>query len=337
MPHPRLSRSLSSTIAAVVLGAALVPAGATTVSATGGSSLVSIVNRYRAELALAGVALDAKVDQIAAERSDQLAAARTLNHNFEYLEARLAEEGVCWQQMGEIVAFNMTGHYEQFVSEWYQSEPHRAIMLDSVYSHAGGSVSRAADGGHYAVMVFVKLCAATALAPAPTISFTDIAHSPFRADIEWLVAAGITKGCASNLFCPTDAVGRDQMASFMRRALDLPPAGTDYFIDDWFSGHQDDINAIAAAGLTYGCAADRYCPSAPVSRDQMASFLARALRLPPAGADYFWDDNGSGHEDAINRVAAAGITNGCGPGRYCPSDVVTREQMAAFLHRALGS
>jgi hypothetical protein len=41
------------------------------------------------------------------------------------------------------------------------------------------------------------------------------------------------------------------------------------------------------------------------------------------------------HEAAINRLATSGITNGCGPGSFCPSGVVTRGQMAAFLRRAL--
>jgi hypothetical protein len=68
----------------------------------------------------------------------------------------------------------------------------------------------------------------------------------------------------------------------------------------------------------------------------MASYLARALALPATGTDYFFDDAGSMHEGDINRVAAAGITSGCGGGRYCPDLSVTREQMAAFLRRALG-
>jgi hypothetical protein len=68
----------------------------------------------------------------------------------------------------------------------------------------------------------------------------------------------------------------------------------------------------------------------------MASFLSRALGLPDAAQDYFGDDTGSVHEPDINRFAQAGITNGCAPGYYCPSMPVLREQMAAFLHRALG-
>ena len=43
------------------------------------------------------------------------------------------------------------------------------------------------------------------------------------------------------------------------------------------------------------------------------------------------------HAD-IEAIANSGVTTGCGGGRYCPSDFVTREQMAAFMNRlgALG-
>ena len=41
-------------------------------------------------------------------------------------------------------------------------------------------------------------------------------------------------------------------------------------------------------------------------------------------------------EAAINRIAAAGITTGCGPHKYCPKNIVNRQQMVAFLHRAMG-
>jgi hypothetical protein len=43
-------------------------------------------------------------------------------------------------------------------------------------------------------------------------------------------------------------------------------------------GHNADINAIAAAGITHGCnppANDQYCPHDLVTRQEMASFLAR--------------------------------------------------------------
>jgi subtilase family protein/S-layer family protein len=166
--------------------------------------------------------------------------------------------------------------------------------------------------------------------------FFDIDGSPFADDILWAWNAGITAGCAPSRYCPLSNVSREQMASFLVRALDLTPGGPDRFTDDESSQHEADINALAQAGLTDGCAATRYCPTLVVDRAQMASFLVRALNLPASGTDAFSDDEGSQHEAAINALAAAGITTGCGSGRYCPNAPVTRGEMAAFLHRGFG-
>lgn len=164
--------------------------------------------------------------------------------------------------------------------------------------------------------------------------FEDILDSAFRNDILWLGEQGITAGCGIERFCPKSIVTREEMASFLARALNLPAATRDWFSDDAASTHQADINRVADAGITQGCAAARYCPSDSVTRGQMASFLARALDLPAATRDWFSDDNGSMHEGAINRLAEAGITAGCDASHFCPDSKVTREQMAAFLHRS---
>lgn len=79
-----------------------------------------------------------------------------------------------------------------------------------------------------------------------------------------------------------------------------------------------------------------YCPDQAVSRAQMASFLTRALGLAPSSAQTFSDDDGNPHEADIEALAAAGITKGCGGGRFCPTAQVTRAEMATFLARALG-
>jgi hypothetical protein len=125
------------------------------------------------------------------------------------------------------------------------------------------------------------------------------------------------------------------MATFLARALKLPPATRDYFTDDNRSAHQDAINRLAEAGITRGCDESRYCPWGTVRRGAMASFLARALDLPSDGTDYFVDDDGLSHEANINRVAAAGITTGCDSGMFCPLHAVNRQQIAGFLFRAL--
>ena len=165
--------------------------------------------------------------------------------------------------------------------------------------------------------------------------FYDIADSIFEGDITWLLKAGITSGCDVNRFCPRASVTREQMASFLVRALRLPPTTRDFFNDDDGSMHEGSINRLAASGITSGCGYRRYCPRASVTREQMASFLARAWRLPSSTRDFFRDDERSAHEGDINRIAAAGITGGCTSTQFCPRVSVTRGQMAAFLHRAL--
>ncbi len=65
--------------------------------------------------------------------------------------------------------------------------------------------------------------------------------------------------------------------------------------------------------------------------------IALAVLLVTASGTFI-DDNGSVHEANIEAIAAAEITQGCNPpanDRYCPVDLVTRGQMAAFIDRAL--
>jgi len=195
-------------------------------------------------------------------------------------------------------------------------------------------------------VVFVLLSIGAALADLPPDgTFTDDNLNIHEPDIEAIAAEGITKGCNppwNTLYCPTGDVSRGQMAAFLNRALALPAATTDYFSDDDGTTFEDDINRLAAAGITRGCnppANDRYCPSSRVSRGQMAAFLNRAFDYPTASTDSFADDDGSVFEADINAIAEAGVTLGCNPPantNYCPAGIVRRDQMASFLTRALG-
>jgi subtilisin family serine protease len=114
---------------------------------------------------------------------------------------------------------------------------------------------------------------------APPPSFTDIAGSVHRENIVTLAAAGITGGCTVDLYCPSRAVTRGQMATFLTRGLDLPERTATFDDVPADHPHAAGIGAVSATGITNGCTADLYCPSAPVTRAQMASFLVRALDL----------------------------------------------------------
>ncbi|MBL8063408.1 MAG: S-layer homology domain-containing protein [Anaerolineales bacterium] len=167
--------------------------------------------------------------------------------------------------------------------------------------------------------------------------------------IESLYNSGITGGCSTNPlnYCPTQAVTRAQMAVFLLKGIHglsfAPPAVNgstgfnDVAVDYWAAAW---IKQLAAEGITGGCGNGNYCPENTVTRDQMAIFLLRAEH----GSAYTPPDvNGStGFADVpvdywaaawIKQLAAETITGGCGSGVYCPSNPVTRDQMAVFLQR----
>ncbi len=200
-------------------------------------------------------------------------------------------------------------------------------------------------------LLAIALLISLLMAPSPAGAgelpggiFTDDDGNTHEGNIEAIAAIDITRGCNppfGDRYCPSDLVDRGAMAAFLRRALQLPAATTDYFIDDTGNTFESDINAIAEAGITKGCnppVNDRYCPDDPVERGAMAAFLRRALQLPAAGKDHFDDDSGNTFEADINAMARAGITKGCNPpdnDLYCPDDPVKRDTMASFLARAL--
>lgn len=173
-------------------------------------------------------------------------------------------------------------------------------------------------------------------------SFWDDDNSVHEAGIEAIYAAGITKGCGDGKFCPKDPVTREQMAAFLARALKgkVTTLGTPQTYSDLGgSEFKSAIAWLSAAGITQGCGGDRFCPEKPVTREQMAAFLKRALegRVAATGAPRkFTDVGNSEFKSAIAWLSATGITQGCGTGKFCPRDPVTREQMATFLTRALG-
>ena len=112
--------------------------------------------------------------------------------------------------------------------------------------------------------------------------FSDVDASQWwAAHIERFAELGVTAGCATDplRYCPDQTVTRGQMAAFLVRAFDLADAETAGFTDTAGTFFEDEIDSLAAAGVTAGCATDppRYCPHASVTRGQMATYLHRAL------------------------------------------------------------
>lgn len=172
--------------------------------------------------------------------------------------------------------------------------------------------------------------------------FADDDHSVHRFNIDLIADAGVTIGCNPPLndqFCPEQEITRGQMTAFLRRALRLPDSEVDAYIDDDENVFEGDIDALAEAGIAFGCTGDTYCADQPLLRSELAEFLVRAFGYTnPDETDFFDDDGGNPFEVSINKLKNHGITIGCNPPAntaYCPDRSLTRAEMATFMVRAL--
>ncbi len=176
-------------------------------------------------------------------------------------------------------------------------------------------------------------------------AFEDDAGDIHEPSINHLAEMGVLDRteCGERRICPDEPLLRWVMAVWMIRILDQVPDSQDALtrFEDvephtWWAPY---VERMAEISVTKGCNTDplQYCPDQPVTRAQMASFLARALSLPPAPSAGFTDTLGNTHQANIDALAAAGVTKGCAndPARYCPERPVTRAEMATFLSRAL--
>ena len=135
-------------------------------------------------------------------------------------------------------------------------------------------------------------------ANAPRTTFVDAAAiaDAQREAVQCLAAYGITRGVdAQPTFAPAAAVTREQMATFLTRTamqarygtIEIPPDGdvevpdhaTSTFLDvadD--SVHAPAIGWLADREIAAGTGAQTFTPRGLVTRQQLASFLARLLR-----------------------------------------------------------
>ena len=174
-------------------------------------------------------------------------------------------------------------------------------------------------------------------------SFSDVpAGSVFDTPVRCAVTLDVARGFGQE-FGPNQAVTRAQAASlafrFLRIGEDDPFVSTaeDYFTDDDGSVHEGAINALARIDVLGGVGGGRFDPDGLMSRAQLASVVVRLSDFRedglPAGGDQFIDDDGSVHEDAIDRLSAAAITTGTTFRTFSPGDDVTRGQAVTLLLR----
>ena len=180
-------------------------------------------------------------------------------------------------------------------------------------------------------------------------SFTDVpTSSPFYRFIETLLHKGVTGGCTATAYCPTAATTREQMAVFVlvakERAGYAPTACAppNIFNDvPETSPFCRYVEELFNRGVVGGCGGGNYCPTSPVTREQMAIFVLRtldpALSPPVCTTPVFADVPASSPFCRwVEELARRGVVSGCGGSNYCPGNPVTREQMGVFLGATFG-
>lgn len=181
-------------------------------------------------------------------------------------------------------------------------------------------------------------------------SFGDVPRaSAYYRFVETLLHAGVTGGCAPTSYCPASATSREQMAALVLMARENPEYRPPFCssaspFNDVPPAHPYCrwIAELKRRGVVAGCGGGNYCPTAAVSREQMAVFVLRTLDPaldPPACAPptLFADvPETSAFCRWIEELARRGVVGGCAPGLYCPAAPVTREQMAVFLTGTFG-
>lgn len=144
----------------------------------------------------------------------------------------------------------------------------------------GGTLTRGQMAGFIARLVTT---AGGQLPANPRDAFPDDENSVFSQQIDQLAALGIVRGTTDGLYHPEATVTRAQMASFVNRAYSyingapLGPAASGFPDVATGSAQATDIDDVAGAGIAVGYADGTFRPSQPVTREEVASFLARVL------------------------------------------------------------
>jgi hypothetical protein len=178
-----------------------------------------------------------------------------------------------------------------------------------------------------------------------------VEHWAFTA-IEDCLAAGVVAGYDDGHYHPEYPVTRDQMASYVSRALaggdeQVPEfTGTPSFFDvDEEHWALDYVEYAVQQNVVEGYGDGTYQPGEEVTRGQMAVYVARAL-VAPTGEEGLVDyvpvdprdfpDVPSDHWAYIHieYCVENGVVSGYDDGNYHPEGVVTRDQMAVYVARA---
>jgi len=180
------------------------------------------------------------------------------------------------------------------------------------------------------------------------VEFNDIAEVETWAgrEIEVSAAKGIINGRGNGVYDPQANVTRAEFAALLVRAFGLQnDALTESFDDvndtDWFQSY---VAAAASNGIVNGRSAAEFDPNSNITRAEMATMAANALREVLAYEDAadveaalsaFKDaaDVQEWYKAGVALMAAEELIKGKGQGMYDPNGTATRAEAAVIVYR----
>lgn len=191
------------------------------------------------------------------------------------------------------------------------------------------------------ISVIVLLLMATPSGDAAS-TFKDVPSSYYAyKEITSLVSKGVIKGFADNTFRPTNAVTREEFATFVARSLNLPAAQSSFKDVKPGSPLYDGISRAANVGIIRGFADGTFKGGHSVTREDMAVMLDRAMQLKGSytktKALNFSDASrvGGYAKVSVQRMYNYGIMGAYTGTKFDGKIVGTRAETARYIYRML--
>lgn len=180
------------------------------------------------------------------------------------------------------------------------------------------------------------------------VSFNDIGSVSAWAgrQIQVMAAKGAIQGRAAGQFVPRDNVTRAEFAKMLITAMNLESnvakhSFSDVKAGDWFAPY---VAAAADLGIINGRTATSFAPNAQITRAEMATMLARTLKITHGlesvadvdGTLASFTDAASIHatlKDGVALAASKELIIGY-KGNFMPNDNATRAEAAVMVYRA---
>jgi uncharacterized protein YjdB len=140
---------------------------------------------------------------------------------------------------------------------------------------------------------------------------------------------GTADGAAVMSFTTTGSVQATTPATY------TAPVFSDVSASNWAYGA---ISSLSSQGLVSGYPDGSFKPDATITRAEFATMLVKALGLSTAGtAGQFTDVTAdSWYYGSVNDAVYASLVSGMGDHLFAPEALITREQMAVMMTKALG-